>query len=124
MDKTSSSGPSNSTLMGYAAAAGAVLWALSPLIANRREPWDAAIPYYWIGLVVIGAGLAWYARRRASLRSIMLGLYLGQVAYGLVVLGAGNLLPLGLIALAVYLIPAYVASRVTFWWVGRADTRS
>lgn len=116
-------GPSNTALAVWAAAAGAALWALSPWIADRREPWDASIPYYWIGLIAAGAGLAWYSRRRSALWPIMCGLWVGQAAYGLVALGAGNLLPLGLIALAVYLIPAYVAMRAVYWWIGRTDAR-
>ena len=116
-------GPSNATLAWWGAAAGAALWALSPLIANRREPWDAAIPYYWIGLVVAGAWLAWRSRRRSALWPILSGLYLGQLAYGLLALGVGNLLPLGLIALAVYLVPAYAAARIAYWWIGRRDAR-
>jgi len=79
------------------------------------------VPYYWIGLIAIGAGFAWHARQRTAMRPMRLGLYLGQVAWGLLALGAGNLLPLGLIALAVYLIPAYVAARITFRYVGGDD---
>lgn len=113
-------GPGNLAILWRAAAAGAALWALSPLITGRREPWDAQVPYYWIGLVVIGIALARYAPRRSALPLILLGLYLGQVAWGLVAIGAGSLLPIGLLALAVYLVPAYVAARVTYWWAGRA----
>ncbi len=113
--------PSDKSLAWFGAAGGAALWALSPLLTGRREPWDSPLPYYWIGLVVLGAGRARYAGRRAAMRPIMLGIYLGQVAYGLVALGMGNLLPLGLVALAIYLIPAYVAARIAFWWTGRRD---
>jgi len=106
-------------IAGWAAAAGALLWALSPLIAGRREPWDAPVPYYWLGLIAVGAGLAWYSQRRSALRAILAGLWLGQVAWGLFALGVGNLLPIGLIALAVYLVPSYVAARIVYWWIGR-----
>lgn len=108
-------------ILWRAIAAGAALWALSPLIAGRREPWDSPVPYYWISLIALGAGFAWYARRRTAMKPIMLGLYIGQLAWGLIALGVGNLLPLGLIALAFYLIPAYVAARVAFWFICRDD---
>ena len=118
-DDAPAGGPGKLAVVWRAAAAGAALWALSPLIAGRREPWDAQMPYYWIGLAALGVAFAYYTSRRPALPLIMLGLYLGQLAWGLLVLGAGNLLPLGLVALAVYLIPAYVAARLTYWWIER-----
>lgn len=65
--------PSYLALAAWAAAAGALLWALSPLLLQRREPWVSQLPYYWIGLI----------------------------------------------ALAVYLVPSYLAARIVYWWVGR-----
>lgn len=73
--------------------------------------------------MLISAGLAWYSRRRSALAPILIGLWLGQFLYGFVWLGFGNLWPLGLIALAVYLIPAWIAALIVYWWIGRADAR-
>lgn len=112
-------GPGRQAILWRAAAAGAALWALSPLLTGRREPWDAQLPYYWVGLLVIGMVFARYTKRRAALPLVLLGLYLGQVAWGLFALGAGNLLPVGLVALALYLFPAWVGARLMYWWMER-----
>ena len=45
------------------------------------------------------------------------------VGDGFVWLGFGNLWPLGLIALAVYLIPAWIAALIVYWWIGRVDAQ-
>jgi hypothetical protein len=122
--EASASPPSALALAAWAAAGGAALWALSPLVIHVKEPWDAAVPYYWPGIVAIGGGLAWHSRRRPMLWWILAGLWLGQVAWVFLVLGGGNLWPLALIALAVYLFPAYLAARVVYWWIGRNDAGS
>ncbi|MGE0583355.1 MAG: hypothetical protein AB7P31_14630 [Steroidobacteraceae bacterium] len=121
MEPTPAARPSLALMALWAAAGGAALWALSPLFLGLQEPWDAGLPYYTPGLVAIGAGLAWHSRRRVAIWPILAGLGLGQAAYVFLVLGGGNLWPLTLVALAVYLIPAYVAARIVYWWIGRSD---
>jgi hypothetical protein len=102
-----------------AAIAGALLWALSPVFTGRSEPWDASGGYYWIGLLVIGAVLGALAARPSAMRSLALGLWLGQALYGLVALGFGSLFPLGLIVLALFLLPSLLAARIAIWMAGR-----
>lgn len=122
MDEKPANHPSYVALAAWATAAGAAVWVLSPLITHTAEPWDSGY-VYWFGLVLISAGLAWYSRRRSALAPILIGLWLGQFLYGFVWLGFGNLWPLGLIALAVYLIPAWIAALIVYWWIGRAHAR-
>jgi hypothetical protein len=79
---------------------GAAIWALSPLIAGRKEPWDANGPYYFAALAIAGAVAAYFVPRH--LKFHYLGVILGQATYGLIALGVGSLFVLGLIVLAVF----------------------
>ncbi len=45
--------------------------------------------------------------------------WLGQALYGLVALGFGSLFPLGLIVLALFLLPSLLAARIAIWMAGR-----
>jgi hypothetical protein len=57
---------------------GASVWAMSPIITGRQEPWDAT-PYYWIAMPVGGFICAF-----ASIRYFwvpVIGIYIGQLAY-------------------------------------------
>ncbi|MGH6891595.1 MAG: hypothetical protein ACREEP_05000 [Dongiaceae bacterium] len=79
---------------------GFALWALSPIIAGTREPWDAAWPLYSLAMVFGGAAGGWWLPRRPV--SAYLGLWLGQVL-ALSLLPGRDLgwLPLGLVTTAI-----------------------
>lgn len=81
-------------------ALGATIWALSPLIAGRKEPWDANGPYYFVALAMAGVVAAFFVPRHLKFRC--LGVILGQATYGLIALGMGSLFVLGLVVLAVF----------------------
>lgn len=58
-------------------AIGFALWALSPLLLERREPWDADAPAYTLTLLLGGAAVGWWAPGRPHW--FYLGLWLGQI---------------------------------------------
>jgi len=96
-----------------ASVASAAIWALSPLLTGRQEPWDAEGLYYVIALIV--AGLISGATAPKHLNSHYFGSILGQVIYGLLFIPIGGLFPLGLIFLAIYSVlflgGAYLGSQ-------------
>lgn len=79
---------------------GALIWALSPAISGRAEPWDADSAYYLFALPVAGfvAGLL----AGGPLGAQYAGVILGQSVYGLVFVGVGPLMLLGVAFLAAY----------------------
>ena len=70
---------------GLASALSFALWALSPALTGRVEPWDAAFPFYSIGAVIVGGivGLAFPRRLAAA----YFGAWLGQLVALLVLPG-------------------------------------
>jgi hypothetical protein len=71
------------------ALAGAWVWALSPVLAGRREPWDADGLFYVLALVVAGAVTGLLAPR--PLWAQYLGAIVGQAAYAALFLPIGPL---------------------------------
>jgi len=84
------------------ASAAALVWALSPWITGHWEPWDADGIYYLAALFVAGAVAGLLSPQ--PLWAHYLGAFIGQLAYEVVVLGAGPLLAVGLIFLLGYTI--------------------
>lgn len=87
-------------VLALAALFGALIWALSPGISGRAEPWDADSAYYLLALPV--AGLVGGLLAGGPLWAHYTGLVAGQFLYGLIFTGAGSLMLLGLAFLAVY----------------------
>ena len=112
-----------------AAAAGAVVWALSPFLSGAMEPWDADGSYYVRALAVAGfvVGLTLPRRRPAAeerdvrarraaqrLLAVYAGFILGQLLYGVMFLTVGPLIAIGVLFLAAYSVVAVVAAVVGF----------
>ena len=74
---------------------GALIWGASPLVTGHREPWDANLGFYTVGLIVAGFLSALISPRHFWLAP--LGIYVGQSIYALAFLPKGPLLPLGLL---------------------------
>ncbi len=93
-----------------ALAAGAVGWILTMLLGDRREAWDS--PYYFqiaYPLFALTAAVLGYLRPGHPWRWA-LGLALGQALVAFVQNPTANLLPLGLIAFAIYSSPLILAA--------------
>ncbi len=82
-----------------ATAAGASIWALSLLLTDHREAWDAGGGYYPVGLVA--AGLLAGVLAPKPLWAHYVGAVLGQLAYMLIFLPTGPLIAIGIIILLV-----------------------
>lgn len=87
-------------VFALAALFGALIWALSPAISGRAEPWDADSAYYLFALPVAGFVAGWLAG--GPLWAQYAGVILGQFVYGLVFVGVGPLMLLGVAFLAAY----------------------
>jgi hypothetical protein len=101
-----------------AAVLGAAVWALSPALTGRAEPWDSEGPYYVCALVIAGAlagGL--YPK---SLWAHYLGAVVGQAAYEFLFLKLGPLFPLGVVVLLgygiVFVAGATLAAFIRLRW--------
>lgn len=103
-------------LISFAVAAvlGAVIWALSPLITEAAEPWDAESPYYFVSLFIAGGLVGMLCPRH--IWAAFLGIVIGQLVYMLIFLPWGPLLPLGVLFLFGYSLLSFfglfLASRV------------
>lgn len=104
-------------MIPVAAGYGAALWLLIALIGQRNEAWDS--PLYWlIGLpfLILGAALmGWISasqRRPAAAWQIALAMAVGQTVMMLIMAGAGNMLPLGLILMLVLALPLWAGAGI------------
>ncbi|WP_330216853.1 hypothetical protein [Stutzerimonas azotifigens] len=97
-----------------AALAGAVIWAVSPVMTGQPEPWDAGGLYY-CGAMVLG-GLLSGLIATGPLWALYVGAILGQVLYQLVFLPLDPLILVGLLFLSawslLFLFGAYLGSRI------------
>jgi hypothetical protein len=57
---------------------GALIWALSPMLAGRLEPFDNAL-YFWLAMFLAGAHVAVADPRRFWIAPVTI--YVGQYAY-------------------------------------------
>lgn len=62
------------------------LWASAPLLVGRREPWDAELPFYYTGLMLLGGG-AVGAAFPGRVGCAFLGFWVGQAVAFLVLPG-------------------------------------
>jgi hypothetical protein len=107
-----------------ASVAGAAGWLGIGQIAHRQEAWDSDLYVSWFlpSLAVLLAGLGFFAPDKSA----RLGFFpfAGQALVMFVRNPAANLLPLGLILLAVYgavfMVPASLGGRLRRW----LDSRS
>jgi hypothetical protein len=106
-----------------AAALGAAIWGLSPLVTTAAEPWDAESPYYFVSLFVAGVLVGFLWPRQTWLAFI--GIVVGQLVYMFLFLPSGPLSPLGVLFLIFFglvsLLGLALASRVRRG-MGRADS--
>ncbi|WP_312678847.1 hypothetical protein [Stutzerimonas nitrititolerans] len=82
-----------------AALAGAAIWALSPLLTGRAEPWDAGL--YYSG-ALLAAGLLSGVAVPKPLWAHYLGGIVGQALYLLLFLPSSPLMAVGLVFLLVW----------------------
>lgn len=97
-----------------AAAAGALIWAISPWLTGQREPWDAAGFYYVGALLIAGVGAGLVTPR--PLWAHYGGALGGQLLYLLLTRGFDPLLAVGLIFLLgytlIFLVGAALAAQL------------
>lgn len=67
-------------------AVGFGLWASAPILVGVREPWDAELPFYYSGLMLLG-GSALGASFQGRVGSAFLGIWVGQAVAFLVLPG-------------------------------------
>jgi len=104
------------TLLVSALTAG-VVWALSPLISGRAEPWDATNHYYPIALAVAGAlSGALTSRVRWA---YFLGCIVGQLLFEVIFLKTGPLVVVGVIFMALYGVVFVAAALLASYLRGR-----
>lgn len=93
---------------------GAAIWALSPVLAGYREPWDADGLFFVVALAVTGAVAGAVSPR--PLWAHYVGSVVGQLVYQLLFLRIGALFILGALFLLgyslIFLFGATVASRL------------
>jgi hypothetical protein len=80
--------------------AGALVWALSPLLTGHREPWDAEGFYYPASLLL--AGLLLGLIRPHQFWTHYPGILLGQLTYMITFLPSGPLVIISIAFLAAY----------------------
>lgn len=92
---------------------GAAIWAASPWLVDRVEPWDGAGPfaqhYYPAALLLAGLIGGW---RFGKGRQSVAGILFGQIAFALIFLPLDPLMLLGLGFLAAYSLVAAVGALI------------
>ena len=100
--------------ISVAAGFGAVIWAMSPLITGKLEPWDAESPYYFVSLLVSGVIVG--ALIPKHVWAVLLGIVIGQSIYMMLFLPLGPLIGIGIVMMPLYgllsLIGAVFAARI------------
>ncbi len=99
-------------LLIAAAAGGALIWVLISTASGKREAWDSEL-YFSIGMpaVCLLAALLGFLEPKRTWRWGAAPLA-GQFLAMLVMVGPGNLLPLGMIVFAVLAIPPILVARL------------
>jgi len=78
----------------------ASVWALTPLLTNRQEPWDVEDNFYIAALLIAGAIAGAIAPK--PLWAHYLGSFVGQLGYELIFLRVGPLVLIGAVLLLGY----------------------
>ena len=97
-----------------AALTSAAVWAVSPWLTGRHEPWDADSPFYVCGLIIAGAVAGVLTPK--PIWALYLGAVIGQVAYQALFLRLGPLFPLGVLFLAGYCF-VFIAAAAFVGWI-------
>jgi hypothetical protein len=90
---------------------GVAVWIVVSVLSGRREAWDSGW-YFSAGMPIICAGSLVLAFCKPD-RSWRWGVipFAGQFIWMLAKDGAGNLLPLGIVAFGIFSLPAILAAR-------------
>jgi hypothetical protein len=104
-----------------AALASAAVWAMSPALTGRAEPWDAEFPFYVVSL--LAAGLVSGMTAPDPLWANYIGSVAGQVGYELLFLSMGPLFVLGVVFLLGYSLLFLAGAAVGALVRGRSGGR-
>ena len=101
-----------------AAALGAAIWIASPYVTGRREPWDAASPYYPLALLGAGAVMGWLGS--GGVWRWAVAIYVGQCAAVLALTWSrhedlGLFVPMGMVVLAAYTALSLAGGAAAAW---------
>ena len=99
---------------GVAMAGGFVLWAASPLVFGRVEPWDGSVLRYCALVLGLGAGCAAIASPRYGWDKLLwpAAFVTGEALFLLTTGSVSGLAPLSLVALGVGAVPAVVGVTI------------
>ena len=99
-------------LLVAAAGAGALIWVLISTASGKREAWDSSL-YFSVGMpaVCLLAGALGFLSRSEPGAGVLAPLA-GQFLAMLLMVGPGNLLPLGIIVFGVLAIPPMIVARL------------
>jgi len=99
-------------LLIAAAGVGALIWVLISIASGKREAWDSDL-YFSVGMpaVCLLAGSLGFFEPRRTWRWGLAPLA-GQFFAMLLMVGPGNLLPLGIIVFGVLAIPPMIVARL------------
>jgi len=92
------------------ASMGFATWALIPIFTGRREAWDSSI-YFTVGIPVMAvvSGFLGYLLPRYWWH-FGLAAFLSQVIYMIVKWPTANLLPPGIVVLALFCVPSFATA--------------
>lgn len=91
---------------------GAMVWALSPALTGKVEPWDAEGTYYYVCLLLAGFVAALICPQRFWLAPI--GIFIRQFVYALAALPPAPLMALGAAFMALYSLVALAGAAGAF----------
>ena len=103
------------------AAAGALVWALSPWLTGHVEPWDADGLFYAGALIVAGSVAGAITPR--PLWALYLGALIGQFGYELIIQRIGPLFLIGAVFLLGYSVIFLAAAALAGSIRGRLASR-
>lgn len=104
-----------------AALTSAAIWALTPVLTNKREPWDTEGSFYLVALGIAGAVAGAIAPR--PLWAHYVGAFTGQLGYELIFLRVGPLVLIGAGFLLVYCAIFTVAAALAAFVRGQVAKR-
>lgn len=84
---------------------GAAIWFFSPIVTLKIEPWDNPL-YYSAALVCTGFIIGKLLKPPAHWKPAA-WMVVGQLAYALIFMEKGSLLPLGVVAMALFSLLAF-----------------